>query len=62
MHQVKKEAFTKRKQFHIDNSNGLCDHCNYYQQVKIEKLADFKPKNEVRFWFILKKNHFGLFF
>lgn len=49
MHQVKKEATSKRKQFHIDQSNGLCDHCNYYQQVKIEKLAEFKPKNEENF-------------
>ena len=47
MHQVKEETTTKKRKFHIDNSNGLCDHCNYYQQVKIEKLAEFKPNNEV---------------
>ena len=29
------------------NTNCLCDHCNYYQQLKIEKLAEFKPKDEV---------------
>ena len=29
------------------NTNCLCDHCNYHQQLKIEKLAEFKPKGEV---------------
>ncbi|KAH8287648.1 hypothetical protein KR054_011182, partial [Drosophila jambulina] len=31
------------------NSNGLCDSCNEAQRLKVEKLAQFEPKNESRF-------------
>lgn len=56
MHQVNEQeaaaaaasSTRKRNKLHVDNSNGLCDHCNYYQQIKVEKLAEFRPKNEVR--------------
>lgn len=30
-------------------SNGFCDHCNEAQRLKVEKLAQFEPKNESRF-------------
>ncbi|KAH8236009.1 hypothetical protein KR032_012276 [Drosophila birchii] len=30
-------------------SNGLCDNCNEAQRLKVEKLAQFEPKNEGRF-------------
>ena len=42
MHQFKDTDKKKSYSFHESNSNGLCDHCNYYQQLKIEKLANFK--------------------
>lgn len=29
--------------------NGFCDHCNEAQRLKVEKLAQFEPKNESRF-------------
>ncbi len=50
MHQFKDTDKKKSYSFHESNSNGLCDHCNYYQQLKIEKLANFKAKNEVTFF------------
>lgn len=53
MHQFKDTDKKKSHYFHESNSNGLCDHCNYYQQLKIEKLANFKPKNEVTFFFFI---------
>ncbi|KAH8385215.1 hypothetical protein KR200_008042, partial [Drosophila serrata] len=31
------------------SSNGLCDSCNEAQRLKVEKLAQFEPKNEGRF-------------
>ncbi|KAH8410535.1 hypothetical protein KR222_004720 [Zaprionus bogoriensis] len=31
------------------NGNGFCDHCNEAQRLKVEKLAQFEPKNESRF-------------
>ena len=51
MRQFKDIDKKKSYSFHESNSNGLCDHCNYYQQLKIEKLANFKPKNEVTFFY-----------
>ena len=61
MHQVNEQeaaaaaasSTRKRNKLHVDNSNGLCDHCNYYQQIKVEKLAEFRPKNEVRIFFFV---------
>lgn len=44
-----KVKFASKKKYgqFTANSNGLCDHCNYYQQLKIDKLAEFKPRYEV---------------
>ena len=53
MHQFKDTDKKKSYSFHESNSNGLCDHCNYYQQLKIEKLANFKAKNEVTFFIFI---------
>ena len=30
------------------STNCLCERCNWYQQLKIEKLSNFEPKNKVR--------------
>ena len=48
MHDVNNNK-TKKNKFgpFANRSNGLCDHCNYYQQLKVEKLAEFKPRDEV---------------
>lgn len=30
------------------STNCLCERCNWHQQLKMEKLSNFEPKNEVK--------------
>ena len=34
------------------STNCLCERCNFYQQLKIEKLSKFEPKKEVHIYFL----------
>ena len=37
------------------STNCLCERCNFYQQLKIEKLSKFEPKNEITYEFEMKQ-------
>ena len=32
-----------------NSSNCLCEKCNYKQEIKLDKISSFQPKNEVNF-------------
>lgn len=53
MYKKHKTLSDKNNKFLLNNKNTpktvnlLCDKCNNYQKLKIEKLSTFEPKSEV---------------
>lgn len=42
------ERFNVTQQPQLSIRNGFCETCNEAQRLKVEKLAQFEPKNESR--------------